>query len=337
MEKSVIEYRKVVEKYRIFNPTINTYEDLEIEIRFDPLTGKPCRILPKPLPISRNPDISADVEVKPCPFCDEMIDKVVARDVEVLGEKLLKKGEAVLFANLTPYAKYSLVVRLTSTHYVPLGNFKSEWFFNAFSLIQEYLKMLESKTKEYKFVTIIMNYLKSAGSSIVHPHLQVIISGVLMDYQERIVKAAKEFYDKYNVNYWIKLMELEEKSERFIHKNTFFWYAPFAPRGFEHVSAITLKPFTKLNNEELTQLADGIVRVFKAYHDAGYNAINMSIFSPTEEINYMATLVDIVTRSNLDRYYWCDVFAITKLFDEAYTIKKPEEVASHVRKYFIKT
>lgn len=70
-----MEFKSLKEAYIFFNPISNLLEKSEVEIRFDPLTGKPSRIVEKPMPISLNPDIS-DVGVKPCPFCDE---KIVAR------------------------------------------------------------------------------------------------------------------------------------------------------------------------------------------------------------------------------------------------------------------
>ena len=325
----VLEYRVIKEYYSYFNPMTNAVEESEIEIRFDPLTKKPSRIVEKPLPISENPDITEDVKRDFCPFCDENVEKVVVRDVKVLNRELLKRGEAILFANLTPYADYSLVIRISRDHYIPLKDFKSELFVDAFYLAREYLRKVDAD-----FATLMMNYLKPAGSSIVHPHLQLVISKHPLDYQQRIIDSAKEYYEKNKRNFWEDLIKSERNSDRFIADNGFFWYAPFAPRGFDHVSAIKLKSFVDFDDNDFKALADGIVRVFKAYSELGYNSINFGIFIPLKEFEYLATTFDIVARSNLDKFYWCDVFTITKLFDEAYTNKKPEETAKFIKKFF---
>ncbi|MBS3790853.1 MAG: hypothetical protein KGY66_08070 [Candidatus Thermoplasmatota archaeon] len=45
-------------------------------------------------------------------------------------------------------------------------------------------------------------------------------------------------------------------------------------------------------------------------------------------------MVDIITRTNLDKFYRADDFAMPKLFDEPYSNIMPEELAEKVKKYF---
>lgn len=170
-----MEFKVEKEVNEFFNPNEDRLEKVEIEIRHDPLTGKTSRIIEKPFPIAKDPDMS-DVEKDGfCPLCPENIYDVGAREPRVLDKKLGEKGEAVLMANITPYAEYSLVCRLSQEHYLGLDEFQVHHFSDAFDLLVDYLEKVKEKG-EIKYPSIIMNYLKPAGSSIVHPHMQMIIS-----------------------------------------------------------------------------------------------------------------------------------------------------------------
>ncbi len=318
-------FEKRVEKYRLYNPMAGKEEEVEVEVRFDPLTKKPTRIVKKPLPFTKDGEFEEDLK-KPCPFCEDVIEKVAARDIEVLGGELKRRGESIIFANISPYARFSLVVRLCKAHYLKLSEFNPDNFFDSFKLCAEYLEKVRSD-----YATITMNYLKPAGSSVVHPHLQLIVSEELMDYQSRVVQSAETFYKVHKKQFWDVI---EDKDELVVMKGNFLWFAPFAPRGFDHVSAYSKKPITDMSDEELRELSDGIVRILRAYDELGYNSFNFGVFTSLKNTPYFGTLFDIVARTPFDRYYWCDVFAITKIYDEAYTNKPPEETAKFVRKFF---
>ena len=315
---------KKVERYRLFNPMEGREEEVEVEIRFDPLTGKPSRIVKKPLPFTKG---SFEEELnKPCPFCEDVIEKVAARDVEILKGALRRKGNSVIFANISPYARYSLVIRICKEHYLNLNEFRDEDFFNSLALAVEYLK----EVGEVDYATITMNYLKPAGSSVIHPHIQLIASRELMDYQSRILKGAESFYKNHGRQFWDLMAE---KNELIVKRGKWIWYAPFAPRGFDHVSAYINKPLLEIDESELEELSKGIVKILR-YYSSEYNSFNFGIFGSLNKTPYFGTLFDIVARTPFDKYYWCDVFAITKIYDEAYTNREPEETAKRLRELF---
>lgn len=331
----MIEFKKNIEIGKFYNPVEEEMEEDEIEIRFDPLTQKPSRVINKPLPLSPEPDISDVEKTGFCPFCSENIYDVGARDVRILSKELMEKGEAVLLANVTPYSEYSIVIRLAEKHYLQLGEFKEVQFADALELANNYLEEVRAEGN-VSVSCIIMNYLKPAGSSIVHPHIQVIGSNQFLDYQNRQVEKAREYWQENETSYWEDLVEEEKNGDRFIGETgTFAWLSPFAPRGFEHVKGISKRNFIDFERSDLEDLSKGITNVLSAYQDLGYNSFNFSIFIPPfDDPQGFSTVIDMVTRSNLDKFYWCEVFAITKLIDEVYTNKTPEEVASDMREYF---
>ncbi len=331
----MIEFRKDSEVAKFYDPSDQEVKKSEIEIRTDPLTGKTSRILDKPLDQTGEGDMS-DVEKKGfCPFCPENMNKVGARDTKILSGEMLERGEAALLGNVTPYSEYSIILRLTEKHYLPLKEFEKKHFTDGFKLIKEYLEKVED-IKENKFPTVIMNYLKPAGSSIVHPHMQLLLSGKMMDYQRRLISRARDYFEKEGNSYWHDLLEEEQKGKRFIGKvGEIEWVSAFAPRGFNHVKGINTKSFLDFDDEGISDLSKGITKVLKAYSEMECNSFNFSFFIPAfAEKRKFATVIDMITRTNLDKFYRTDDFAMPKLLDEPYCNRKPEELAKKVKGYW---
>lgn len=321
-----MEFEILKEYFEFFNPITKTNELVEIEVRKDPLTGKTSRVIVKPLPLSKEPDMP-DFSNEWCPFCDDNVYRVGARDIAVTGGELVERGEAILMANISPYAEVSLVIRISRAHYLSLPEFTARMFYDAFTLARDYLVK-----RGFEFASITMNYLRPAGSSVTHPHIQVLASKELMDYQRRIVEAANAFFREKGRNFWDVFWEEAEQLR--VHDGSWRWFVPFAPRGFEHVSAYVLEGLGSMKNE-LMDLSEGITRVLKFYDSLGFNSFNFGLFAPLERRDEIPVMFDIVARSVMDRYYWNDVFAITKLYDEAYTTRRPEDTAKEIREYFV--
>lgn len=331
----MIEFRKDIEVAKFYDPSDKEVKESEIEIRTDPLTGKTSRILDKPLGQTGEEDMS-DVEKNGfCPFCPENLEKVGARDTKILSGEMLKKGDAALLGNVTPYSEYSIIIRLSEEHYLSLEEFEERHFADGFKLIMKYLENTEDMN-ENKFSTVIMNYLKPAGSSIVHPHMQLLVSGKKMDYQRRLISRAREYFEKEENSYWHDLLEEERNWKRFIGKiGKTEWISAFAPRGFNHVKGINTKNFLDFDDEDISDLSKGIINVLKAYSEMECNSFNFSIFIPAfAEKRKFATVIDLITRTNLDKFYRADDFAMPKLLDEPYCNIKPKKLADRVKEYF---
>ncbi len=332
----MIEFRVEKEKSSFFNPSENRIEEVEVEIRYDPLTGKTSRIVPKPLPISPEPDIEDETR-KPefCPFCPEFVDGVVARDVRVV-DGILRRNQAILFPNISPYALYSIVVRVSDDHHIPIQKFERDRFLDAFVLIREYFERAIQKDRTVRFGNIGMNYLKPAGSSITHPHIQATLSRYPTDYHRRIYEGGRSFFSENGEPFWKALIEIERDGERYVGKTgDVEWIASFSPRGFVHITGMSEGDFINSDERELEGISEGIVRILRAYAEMKFNSFNFSIFlPPIQHREGFYTVIDVVARSNLDKYYWNDCFFLPKLHDEGFSNLKPEEVAEKVRTWF---
>ena len=75
--------------------------------------------------------------------------------------------------------------------------------------------------------------------------------------------------------------------------------------------------------------------MLKAYSEMECNSFNFSIFIPAStEKRKFATVLDMITRTNLDKFYRADDFAMPKLLDEPYCNIKPENLADKMKEYF---
>ncbi len=336
---SFMDFKKEKEKSIFYSPSEDSLQEKLVEIRYDPLTGKTSRIIDDPMPINKeDPDMS-DVEKDGfCPLCPENIYDVGVRDVRVLSKEIEAKGECVLLSNLTPYAENSLVLRLTEKHYLELDEFTTEHFADALELIQRYAGELEEKCPERRFINIFMNYLKPAGSSIVHPHMQTIVSKEPTDHQRRMLDSARSYHERNGSNYWEDLIEEERGGPRSIgDRGETFWMTAFAPRGFEHVKGIILEDLLDIRAKTISKIAEGIINTLEYYKKEGYNSFNFAMTThPLKGSAPFATVIDMVTRSNLDKFYWCDVSSLSKLQDEALIDRRPERTAEDVRSSFNK-
>lgn len=321
-----MEFEIRIEKASFLNPATDEIEEVEIEIRQDPLTQKRSRILVKPLPFSKNPELP-DFTKEWCPFCDDKVSSIGARDLRVAGGELMRRNESILMANISPYAEVSMVIRISKAHYIPINEFIPDLFFDGFLLALDYIRRTD-----FRFATITMNYLRPAGSSISHPHIQLMASHTLFDLQERLVRGSEMFYREKDEIYWDYFWK--RFYENRIHEGKWRFFTPFAPRGFEHVQGYLKKGLLELEEDELKELSESIVRILRAYHEFGFNSFNFGIFGPISGISHLPVVFDIVARTPMDRYYQNDTFAIAKLYDESYTNRKPEETAKEIRSYF---
>ena len=324
-----MEFRKEIEVAKVL--VGGKVEENVVEVRYDPLTLQTSRIVKKDFPIQSG-DFEEEIESTRswCPFCNERIDQMAARDPEIMGGELWKRGEAVLFSNLMPYSKHSLVLRLTDRHYVGVTEFQLRHFLDAFLLIQEYVKKIPDG-KHY--ITIGMNYLKPAGSSIMHPHVQIMISEISTDYFARLDWGALEFKETNGVDYWKKLVEVEKEGERYVGRTEKTeWIAAFAPKGFFHFTGVPEESeFVEMSEEQLRGIAEGIVKILRYYGRKNLNSFNFSLFCADRIGEHFRTNINIVARTPFGKYYWCDVFYPKMLHDESVVFFAPEDYAKEIR------
>jgi|Deesub1362B_J571_1020462.scaffolds.fasta_scaffold00157_64 galactose-1-phosphate uridylyltransferase len=323
-------FRKEVEESMILYPD-GKMEKARVEIRYDPLTLQTSRIVQKTPPFAE----LEEGEDPFCPFCDGVIEKVAARS-PVLRDGIAWRGEAAIFSNITPYSRYSFVVRLTRSHSPAVEDFRTSHFRDALMLIKETMSLIdcEDSHKYYHFAGI--NYLKSAGGSVRHPHMQYIASQIPTNYFLRLDEKAREFYEKAGVDYWTWLVEAEKEGERYVGEtNGVDWVAAFAPKGFYHLIGVcSERTLAEMKKESLEGIGQGIIRYMSFLKSKSMNAYNASIFFADGRGEHFRTHIHLVARTPMSRFYWNDTFFMKIIHDESIVYTLPEAFAAEFRGFW---
>lgn len=333
-----IEFTEYTETARFHSP-LEDFEETTTEVihREDPLTGRLTRIVPQVFPQpEEEPDITEYVTREAdedCFFCPELVEDATPEYPDFVGFERGTVGEAISFPNLFPYAKHSNVVVLTEEHFTPIDEFTVKQFANGISCALEYLNAVFDH-EELAFASINMNLLPSAGSSIVHPHMQAIADDHGTEQQRQQRRHEQQYVEEHGRTYWETLVEKERGGERYIGSTgDVEWLAPFAPSHHWHVTGITdVTGVPEPTAGIVTSLAEGITTVLEYYASLGLNAHNFSI--RLSEKSSAPVSIDIVGRTPFDEHYVSDAFYMRTLHDERIVDVTPETYASELRERF---
>lgn len=345
----MIEFKKTVKRARILNPLKGFQEDIiDFEYRTDPLTGRNTTIIKGMLGyISKF--LTSDEELLQslvnktranCPFCPEN----VRTNTPMFPKDFLPKGriivdDAVVVPNLLGHAERSVLVVLSKEHHLKLKDFTPELIFNAFRGGITYLKRLSEVDPAISFPVFVFNYLPPAGSSIFHPHMQVLARDRPFYLTRMLMENSKAYYEKNRTNYWTDLVSAEKKAERHLFENgNSEWLVPFAPlRGLNEVQAIVKgkSHLLELNEEEWVELASGISKILQFYHKQGYASFNIiTVSGPTNEhLDYFNVNLRMISRPGIQPFSFTDAWALPYLLWDGEAVEEPEQLAERIRAF----
>lgn len=275
-----------------------------------------------------------------CFFCPEKVETSTPKfPANFIPEGRLTIGEATLFPNLFAHKQYSAIIALTHRHYLKLNEFEPNLLLNGLKLADFYIRQAHEKSG-VEYAEIGGNYLYPAGASIVHPHLQVILSNGAHYLIKIYLEKGKAHYRKYSKNFWEELIEKEKEiSERYLGRvGSTEWFTPFAPIREDEVNAVVTKKsnFLEFNNHDWESLAQGLSQVLKAYYDKRYSCFNFAIYSGPlgKKLRYLWAGVKIVSRSSVQTYPVSDTWYSNCILLDGFVVEPPEDVAKGMRPYF---
>jgi UDPglucose--hexose-1-phosphate uridylyltransferase len=338
-----ISFKKLKSKTRLINPMKGfSLDEIPLEIRFDPLTGQTGRVFDLPYVPPAKPDLSGMIRRSKeifCPFCPEALEKSTPLfPKDFIPDGRIQVGQASLIPNLLPLDKYAGVSILSHEHYVAIEGLTPERMKDAFSAVQVFIRRVMDYDTLVKFFYINWNYMPPAGSSLLHPHIQVNC-GEFPTNQHRIQLEASRRYRKRSGNsFWHDFMEAEKaRKERYIGEiDSTFWAMSYVPQSFlPDVWCIFTTP-CNLPNMELEAympFLKGLSRVLKYFSLENIYSFNISIFAVKEDADFQVN-ARICPRllprpiGNSDQTY----FQI--IHREPCCIKPPESVCQEIRKVF---
>ena len=258
---------------------------------------------------------------------------------DFLKEGRLFIGDAVVIPNLLGHAERSILVVLSKEHFLKLDEFTPKLIVDGLKGGLAYLKRLSEVEPSIRFPVFIFNYLPPAGSSIIHPHMQVLVRDRPFYLVKLLLEKSKAYYKDNKSSYWLDLISKEKLGERFLFRiNNVEWLVPFAPlRGLNEVQAIVRNKsnLLELNDKEWLGLAEGVSKVLRFYYKEGYVSFNIILASGpmNEHLDYFDVNLRMISRSGIQASSFTDAWALPYLLWDGEAVEEPERFAERITKY----
>ena len=314
------------------------------EIRWDPLTGRTARIChfmklqwPKP----HFETIIAGTQAN-CPFCPEKVMQVTpCFTSDIASEGRMQLNDMVLFPNIAPYDSLGAVATMGGQHYIPMTDFTAERICDAFKLAMMFFRQVDKMGHPESVYHIVnWNYMPPAGSSLIHSHLQVFATSSEPNLMREELTAAKVYFSEHHSNFWDDLVAEEVAADvRYLGKiGRSHWMLSYAPLGVagdvlalvEGVSA-TLE----LNDNDLMDISQGLIRLMKAYDRMGIYSFNMNFFPGQPGDDFARFHLIFSPRTFFNQSLGTpDIGALRNLFNETLCMAYPEEIRNMLKPDF---
>jgi galactose-1-phosphate uridylyltransferase len=343
-------FESIASDVRFLNPMKEFAPDMQtLQIRKDPLLGDTSVF---------NPELKDKAQLffgkcdqgliqrlvedtaRTCFFCGNEVETKTPRFMPDFSyEGRIRVGEALLFPNLFSLGAYHPVIRLCDAHFLKLSEFSPKLIADGFLAAQQFNRLASEKDPAVAYTAVTANYLFPAGASLVHPHLQMIVTPLPYTYQARMLAASNRWHKTNGTSYFIDLIDEEENGPRYIGKSgAWHWLTPFSPLGNNEVMAIheEYSDLDDLSPDDVRNLAAGISMVLSHYETLEHLSYNYALYTVKRKADSggFRAILKIITRQNLYPNYRNDDYFLQKLLQSELIITPPEELAEQLRTIF---
>jgi len=303
------------------------------ELRQDPTTrewviiaperAKRPQQAPKPRRVDRLPDWDGS-----CPFCPgnesqtppevfrlPLSDKASAWEVRVIPNRfaalmpdgdITRREDGRIFHKMDGIGAHEVIIE-TPSHSIPTALMSYEQVEKVLIAYQERYNALK-KNRQLKFITIFKNHGQASGTSLIHPHSQLVATPILAPYYHRRLDVAVGYYaDVGKCLYCDLLSEELGKEERIVAQTKeFVVFHPYASRApwetwiipKRHCASFGLFP-----DEHFTELArvlkGTLLCLYRGLDNPAFNYMVNTTITEDEENPYYHWHIRIVPRLNL--------------------------------------
>ncbi len=338
-------FKAIKKETVILDPKSNmARKTIPSEIRKDPLTGRNARICHFMALKWEKPDFNrlvAGTEAW-CPFCPERVLEVTPLfPEEILPEGRLTSDDRVLFPNLAPYDSLGAVATMGSRHFIPMTEITPDLIAGSFALAMEFFRRVhKTGNPESVYHLINWNYMPAAGSSLIHPHLQVFACSVAPNLLREELEAARTYLAVQGTNYWDDLTEAEAANgQRYLGRiGRITWLTAYAPIGVAGDVLAVVDGVTstlELSDDDLLDLSIGLTKAMTAYDRMGIYSFNMNLFTGAEGDDHARVHLLFSPRTFFNQTLGAtDIGAIRNLYNEPICMAFPEEINGMVKSEF---
>ncbi len=339
-------FRREVREARFLSPLQGfSLAVQKVEFRRDPLTGRWSRINLERAKRVRQavggyPSELLRESERGCFFCPENLERSTPKLPPEFGEERMRRGEAVLFPNLFPFAEFHAVVVLSREHLLPLREFHAGRLRDAVGLSLEYFRRVRELEPSAGYAMLNWNHLPPAAASIVHPHFQLLVDRTPTFWLEETLRAGRNYRRRKGRSFWLDLLEEERGGERWVGEGEeVCWLTPFAPSGQNEVWAVFKEAscFGEVGERGLREFSEGLSRVLRGYEELGVETFNLTSFSGPEDGSsgeYHRLSLRLISRPPLRPLYTSDSGFMERFQYEPVVETVPEEVAARLRRFF---
>jgi galactose-1-phosphate uridylyltransferase len=200
------------------------------------------------------------------------------------------------------------------------------------------MKMVLDADPETNYAYINWNYMPPAGSSMIHPHLQVNCGRLPTNQHRRQIEACEKYHEKNGKNFWHDFVEKEIwNKDRYIGElGPTFWYMNYVPLSYlPDVSCLFPEKcsVTLLSENDLSFFLKGLSRILSYFDLENVYSFNMALFSMREHEHFRMN-ARITPRmlprpiGNSDHTYF------QAIHKEPYCVRIPESVTGKVSSLF---
>lgn len=313
-----------------------TQQRIPSEIRMDPLTGRTARICHFMQLQWDKPDFETLVAGTEawCPFCEGKVHTVTpCFPKDLIPEGRLQKDDMVIFPNIAPYDSIGAVATFGSRHYIPMTDFKPAHMAAAFGFSLDFFRRVAAAGHPESVYHIVnWNYMPPAGSSLIHPHLQVFSTSTAPNLMRQEIDASKDYFETHGSTYWDDLVAAEkDRGERYLGRiGRSQWMTAYAPMGVAgDVLAVVedARCTLDLTAEDLSDIATGLGRLMIEYDKMGIYSFNMNFFTAVWGDDHFRFHLLFSPRTFFNQQLGTpDIGALRNLFNETLCMAYPEEI-----------
>jgi galactose-1-phosphate uridylyltransferase len=146
-------------------------------------------------------------------------------------------------------------------------------------------------------------------------------------------------YESNRSSYWADLLRKETTGERYLFEvEGVKLFVPFAPlRGLNETQAIVRSKsnLLELGDRELRDLAEGMSKMLRFYHEEGYASFNTILSSgPMDEhLHYFDVNLRMISRPRVQGLSSTDAWALPYLLWDEEAVEEPELFAERVKTF----
>jgi galactose-1-phosphate uridylyltransferase len=182
------------------------------------------------------------------------------------------------------------------------------------------------------YPSINMNYLPSAGASMIHPHMQGLSDARPSVVVGRYLLAGSEYHKLTGMDYWNVVTEREKESGRYLFGDEIIWSAHAVPCGEREIRGILPVATLEETIPYRDTLAAGIVEVIELYRSLGTTAFNMSIFfDKAGSKSGFHAFCSLISRINPNPSSMSDSAFMERMHFEPVIMTLPEEMGNLYR------